>query len=128
MSGRVQKTKWACPRRIQPHPHRIEWLQRRDGSGAAGAVRLYQDLVADAFATLPAAVGRLVILPDGPLHRLPFDALRPALEAPPVAARFQISLAPSAAIWLHLREAQHDASATSRALVLADPELPGAAR
>ena len=40
------------------------------------AVRLYDELVSDAVASLPPEVTRLVIVADGSLHHLPFEALR----------------------------------------------------
>src|SRR5262249_4375873 len=53
-------------------------LERRDVSDAserlAGA-RLHAELLAAALAFLPPGIERLVVVPDGPLHRLPFDAL-----------------------------------------------------
>ena len=51
-------------------------LARNDGAEAAAAARLYQDLLADALNALPHGIERLILVPDGPLHRLPFDALR----------------------------------------------------
>jgi CHAT domain-containing protein len=100
-------------------------IERRDGSEAAGAARLYHELFAGALEQLPAAVRKLVIVPDGPLHRLPFEALRPSLEAPPLAAGWEISVAPSAALWLRWRRSPRAPSAAPL-LALADP-VPGPA-
>ncbi len=97
-------------------------FSRRDGSEAEGAVQLYQDLLQDALGDLPLPVKRLIIVPDGILHRLPFGALRQDLGAVPLAMRYQITLAPSAAIWLRWR--QHPpGNAAIPALALVDPEL-----
>lgn len=96
-------------------------LQRRDGSEARSARRLYDLLLASAVGGLPRATRRLVVIPDGPLHRLPFAALR-ADGAGPLVARYEISAAPSATLWARWRRV------TSRpgrdALVLADPPQP----
>ena len=83
----------------------------RDGSEAQAAAKLYEELLAPALAELPAEVRQLVIVPDDFLHRLPFAAL---------VTRYEITLAPSATLWLHWREAR-PAQAVTPALVLADP-------
>jgi hypothetical protein len=96
-------------------------LERGSGGDAAGAVRLYHDLLADAIAALPPHVTRLIVVADGPLHRLPFEALRPAVDALPLGARYEIVAAPSATLWLHWRT--EASSPARRALTLADPTL-----
>jgi CHAT domain-containing protein len=101
----------------------LGFLDRRDGSDAEGSAGLYRDVLAGALRDLPDAVTRLVLVPDKALFRLPFDALRPAPGAPPVAARYEISIAPSAALWLRWRHAG-DSAATGPAFVVADPVLP----
>lgn len=72
-------------------------------------------LLASALDSLPPSVRRLVIVPDGALHRVPFDALR-LVDGRAVLERFEISLAPSAAVASLLR---HRAPAHGRARVLA---------
>jgi CHAT domain-containing protein len=99
-------------------------FERRDGSEIRPAVGLYQDLLAEALSSLPSTVRRLIIVPDDTLHQFPFAALRPAPDAPPLAARYEISIAPSATLWLHWRAAQ-PAAAEDPLLALADPDLPG---
>ncbi len=54
-------------------------------------------LVDSAIAVLPPGVNRLLIVPDGPLHRVPFDALHYA-GGREVIERFAVSIAPSARI------------------------------
>jgi len=72
-----------------------------EADGLPAARKLYRSLLAPAMALLPAGIDRLVIVPDGVLFRLPFEAL--ALPAPgpegPVFVndRFTVSYAPSAA-------------------------------
>jgi CHAT domain-containing protein len=103
-------------------------LERRDGSEAAGAARLYKDLMEPALADLPTGTTRLAIIPDGPLHTVPFDVLRPGAGGEPLASRFEISLAPSCSTWLRWSQAQR-AEAPFPVLALADPTLsagPGA--
>lgn len=101
-------------------------FDRRDGSEAEAGVPLYDELLSRPLADLPPEVTRLVIVPDGVLHRLPFDALRPAPPADPLGARFQTSLAPSVTLWRRWR-GESVSSAPDPALVLADPELPAPA-
>jgi len=81
---------------------------------------VYQKLLAPALADLPVGVRRLVILPDDHLHKLPFAALRPAAEGPPLIARYQITVAPSARLWCEWRRSR-PRPAPVPALVLADP-------
>jgi len=99
-------------------------LERRDGSEVAGAARLYKDLLGDLLQTLPGGITRLVIVPDGPLHRVPFDALRKDAAAEPLAARFDIALAPSCSTWLRWTGAGQVA-AEHPVLAIADPHLIG---
>ena len=49
-------------------------LGRRDGSEAPGSVVLYETLMKQVVNALPPEVDHLVLVPDGPLHKLPFDA------------------------------------------------------
>ncbi len=139
----VSKTGWALlitrdTTRVFPLPDRaslndevslfLGLLERRDGSEAAGAARLYTDLMEPALAGLSPTITRLVIIPDGPLHSVPFDVLRPGAGGEPLASRFEISLAPSCSTWLRWSRAQRT-EAPSPVLALADPTLsagPGA--
>ena len=69
-------------------------------SGAASAVvatRVSTILLGPAVADLPVSVTRLVIVPDGALHRVPFAAL-PLEDGRPLITRFAVSLAPSLAV------------------------------
>jgi len=94
----------------------LGFLGRRDGSDREGAVGLARDLLAEALADLPPEVTRLVIVPDKALFRLPFGAL--------LDARYEVSIAPSAALWLRWRRAGGRAAPVP-ALVLADPDVAG---
>jgi len=99
-------------------------FERRDGSEIQPAVGLYRDLLAAGLASLPPAVRRLVIVPDDALHLLPFAALRQSADEPPLAARYEISVVPSATLWLHWRTHRPPAAAEPL-LALADPRRPG---
>jgi CHAT domain-containing protein len=99
-------------------------LSRRDRLAAAAAFRLYQEVFAGALERLPQRIRRLIVIADGPLQRLPFDALRAAPEAAPLARRFELVNAPSATLWLHWRT-RASPPATGRVLAFADPETSG---
>jgi CHAT domain-containing protein len=85
------------------------------------ASQLYRELFGTALDELDPAVNRLVIVPDGALYRLPFDALRAAPEERPLAERFSITIAPSASVWLRLRRIPDGEQ--QGAIAFADPEL-----
>ena len=70
-----------------------------EGGSDAGelAHALGQALLEPALADLGPEITRLVIVPDGPLHRLPWDALGLA-DGRRVVDRFAVSVAPSAAV------------------------------
>ena len=72
-------------------------------------------------AVLGPGVRRLVIVPDGILHELPFAALRAAADDVPLGARYEIALAPSATLWARWRSLPGRRTPAA-ALVLADPE------
>jgi CHAT domain-containing protein len=99
-------------------------LESRDGSEAGAAARLYRDLLAEALEALPPSVERLVVVPDGALHRLPFEVLRAEPGAEPVAARFELTRVPSASLWMRWRSPGRRLESARGVLALADPELP----
>ena len=68
---------------------------------------------------LPAGIARLIIVPDGALHRLAFDALVTA-DGRYVVERFAVSVVPSAAIALRLWQ-RPPRTGETRLLALADP-------
>jgi CHAT domain-containing protein len=88
---------------------------------SAAARSLGRTLLATALSQLPAEVDRLVVVADGVLHRVPFEALWPDSGTAPLGERFEISLVPSATVWLHLRRSR--VSPSVEALVLADPAV-----
>lgn len=82
-------------------------------------------LVDPATALLDRRVTRVLLIPDGPLHRLPFDALRMA-DGRYVVERYAVGFAPSASLvaTLRARRARSGGVPTSRLLALADPAAP----
>ncbi|HEU4563447.1 MAG TPA: CHAT domain-containing protein [Gemmatimonadaceae bacterium] len=78
-------------------------------------------LLAPALAAAGAGVTRLVIIPDGPLHRVPWDALRLA-DGRYAAERYAIGIAPSASVVATLwRERAARPPGGVRLLALGDP-------
>jgi CHAT domain-containing protein len=67
-----------------------------------------------------------VIVPDGALHRLPFDALSRGPGVPYLAEQFFVSISPSASLWVRLRAAPP--LPPGKLLVLADPSSGSAAQ
>jgi CHAT domain-containing protein/tetratricopeptide (TPR) repeat protein len=85
-------------------------------------------LLQPALANLGPGVTRLVLVPDGPLHRLPWDALRLA-DGRHLVEQYSVSVAPSAAVvaalWRRPREAGGD-TRPMRLLAFGDPTFAGA--
>ncbi|HUM11346.1 MAG TPA: CHAT domain-containing protein [Myxococcaceae bacterium] len=126
-SGRVEA--FPIPNADLLEPQIRAWtglLARRDGTDRVSGAKLYRELLAPALAALPPGIERLVVVPDGPLHRLPFDALSAGPGAPYLAERFAVSIAPSASLWVRFRAAPR--LAPGRLLVLADPSEGSADR
>jgi len=100
-------------------------IRNRDGSERAGLEQLYHDLLDAPLRELPDTVKHLIIVPDGPLHRLPFAALRQPQWDEPLGARYRISQVPSVAAWLHWTDTSAE-PASRPALVWIDPDTGGA--
>jgi len=92
---------------------------------SVAAARLYRDLLREAMAGLGPEVRRLILLPDGVLHPLPFEVLRPAPDAEPLGVRYTIVRAPSATLWVRTR-ARSGSEQREPLLALADPSSPSA--
>lgn len=86
------------------------------------AERLGRTLLGEALGALPSGIERLVIVSDGALHRIPFEALAIARERPALGQQFDITVVPSATLWLQLRRRPPTRPAEP-ALVFAGPEL-----
>jgi CHAT domain-containing protein len=77
---------------------------------------------------LDLSVTRVIVVPDGPLHRLPFDALRMA-NGQYVFERYAVGIAPSASAVVALWSRRTRAPAQPlRLLAFGDPSISGAAR
>ena len=100
-------------------------LRARDAAPSVwtdAARHLGKTLLGGAVAGLPPEIERLVIVSDGVLHRVPFEALTVDAGSVPLGERFEISVVPSATLWLRLRQSR-PSPVGGRAMVLADPEL-----
>ena len=96
-------------------------LESGDDASALGR-QLGAVLIEPLLNLWPASTRRLVIVPDGPLHRLPFDALILA-DGRHVVERFAVSYAPSATAAVALWGRRGPTPAV--ALVMADPRFAG---
>jgi CHAT domain-containing protein len=100
------------------------------GAEADGFARsLGAALLTPVLAELGPAVTRLIIVPDGPLHDVPWDALR-LPDGRFVAERYAVSVAPAAGVVATLWGGKTGTSARGAARILAfgDPEFPGERR
>jgi CHAT domain-containing protein len=89
---------------------------------------LYADVLGPAIRELGPEIDKVILVPDGPTHRLPFSLLRERAQGPPIVERFEIQTVPSASLLLHWRrEEAHRGAEHQRALVLANPLVPAAA-
>lgn len=75
-------------------------IAARDPGADRAAARVFDDLLRAPLAALPADVTRVVVVPDGPLHRLPIAALRESNTGEPLGQRYVFSYTPSAGFWL----------------------------
>lgn len=105
-------------------PALLGLIERRDGDEARLTEFLGSNLLGKALSELPRGVIRLVIVPDGILHLLPFAALRPDPKGPLLAERYQITMASSATLWERWRRQVRPN--VRAAMILADPLLPKA--
>jgi len=120
-------------------PSYVDLVAQGDGdSWQDASLRLYADLVAPLRKHLPPGIKRLILVPDGVLHHLPFETLRfvgedsmgPDNEAADRRARFLledfvISYAPSATVLAELSASRKEWYAMARAdlLMLAYPAI-----
>ena len=107
--------------RVQIEPTVMMLIDKKDGQWGAGMLaHFYDELLRPALDELPASVERLTIVPDGILHLLPFAALRSSEEELFLGEKYEISIQPSASLWLRWKKSER-AWAGPDALVLADP-------
>jgi CHAT domain-containing protein len=110
---------------LAPVIRRLVALLEAGGAPDALARTVGARLLQPAADLLPPGVTRLVIIPDGYLHRVPFDALRLA-DGSAAIERWAIGLSPSASLAATLwRKRGESGSAPERSSVLAlgDPEF-----
>ena len=109
---------------LAPAIRRLVALVETGGRPDPLARRLGEALLEPARRLLPEGVTRLLIVPDGPLHRLPFDALVLA-DGRFAVERWAVGLAPSAslaaALWLRRSPTTDE---PSRVLAMGDPRFP----
>jgi CHAT domain-containing protein/tetratricopeptide (TPR) repeat protein len=108
---------------LAPAVHRLVALLEGGGRPDALAKSLGVALLEPAAAVLPAGVTRLVVIPDGPLHRVPFDALQLA-DGRLAVERWAIGLSPSASLAASLWRKRGGAEplvSQTRVLALGDP-------
>jgi len=137
LQGRLQGGSWLIlitPRSIGAYalPDRREieaavdvylgLVRRGNGREADAAHRLFELVLAPAFEGSTEAIASLVVVPDGILAGLPFAALRPEPDGPPLVDRLVVSMAPSVSRWLRQR-VPLKTETRSRYLGVANPEL-----
>jgi CHAT domain-containing protein/tetratricopeptide (TPR) repeat protein len=98
------------------------------GKGLPAARRLYRTLLGQVDPRLGERIDRLIIVPDGPLFRLPFEALAPPAPgtAKPVylGDRFVVSYSPSASSLVSAAAAAPEGSYAKDALVFGVSKYP----
>lgn len=92
-----------------------------DASPQPMAAGLYEKLVAPAIEDLDENVTRLILVPDGSLHRLAFSVLGPE-DGTALGQRFSLMRVPSLAVWARLRKTEPIAPKAG-ALALVDPTV-----
>ena len=105
---------------VAPKVTRIRTLIESGGDPGALARALGAMLVDPALSRLRPGVTRLVVIPDGPLHRLAFDALRLA-DGKLLVERFALSQSPSATVFATLRARPSATRHPPPILALGDP-------
>jgi CHAT domain-containing protein len=83
--------------------------------------RLYESLVVPWRSTLGSEIQRLVVVPDGGLNSLPFEALTSRADGRALVDDYTISYAPSATVLFELTAAREPLADVSAVLVLANP-------
>jgi CHAT domain-containing protein len=104
-------------------PPEEEW------SGGAAAKRLSRQLLSPALHALPPSIERLIVIPDGPLWHLPFDALElfpedPSTPGPFLLSKYAVSYVPSCSALSVLLERKVKRGQAPRLLAFGDPRLP----
>jgi CHAT domain-containing protein/tetratricopeptide (TPR) repeat protein len=95
------------------------------GDGADSLARAFGAALLDPVRPeLGAGISRLIVVPDGPLHRVPWDLLRLA-DGGQVIERYAVSVVPSAAVlaalWRHPRAGSTRPASPGSLLAFGDP-------
>jgi tetratricopeptide (TPR) repeat protein len=99
------------------------------GTGPAEVARVLEPISSEVLEpillSLPAGIDSLVVVPDGPLHAVPFAALAVRAGTTPafLAERFTLAVAPSASVHAALRSRSPRSHVVDLAAI-ADPILP----
>jgi len=101
-------------------------LRGEDPLMPRAAADLYAMVVGDVLDELAERLHTVFLIPDGPLHRLPFAALRERDGAEPIGTRMRVDVVPSASLWMRWR-AMPAGDGPLAALAMADPEISTAA-
>jgi CHAT domain-containing protein len=99
------------------YPRRHAAQLRRTTAAYLG--QLHQSLVAPLADALPE---RLIIVPHGALHYIPFHALMEGET--PMVERHQVSYAPSAALWAHCRDLPDRGTNSALVIAAGDQRIP----
>jgi len=101
-------------------------LVARGADDRAEAAGLGRALLGPVLVLLGPGISRLVIVPDGPLHRVPWDALRLS-DGHYVVERYAVGIAPSAGALgaLLRRPRKRESVDSSRLLAFGDPDFAG---
>lgn len=109
---------------LAPSIARLVALLESGAPGEGPARALGATLLGAADSTLPSGITRLVVVPDGPLHRVPFDALR-LHDGRAAVERWAIGVAPSAAVAAAIHRRPEPSGGPARLLALGDPVFTG---
>ncbi|MGQ0649578.1 MAG: CHAT domain-containing protein [Gemmatimonadaceae bacterium] len=108
---------------LAPRITRLRTMLEAGGESRALAAQLGRELLGRIMPVLPPSIAQIVVVPDGVLHRLPFDALL-LPDGRYLFERAALSVAPSASIVTRLIHRPPHAG-TASLLAFADPLLPG---
>jgi CHAT domain-containing protein len=101
----------------------VAFLESRDQAPGLARV-LGRALLDPILPVLEPRINRLIIIPDGPLHRLPFDVLELS-DGRSAVERFAISIVPSAKVLADLwQQPRSVTDPTTTLLALGDPSFP----
>ncbi|MGE3526383.1 MAG: CHAT domain-containing protein, partial [Gemmatimonadales bacterium] len=107
--------------RLGPELARFSALVESGQDAPALGRRLGRILLDSAMAVLGGGIDRLLIIPDGPLHRIDFELLRPGDRL--LLESHEVSVVPSGAVLVQLRRRPRN-ERPLEVLAVGDPDLP----